>query len=140
MSEVERFGPYESKRYSRLEQAQARRAFRRRYGCCNCLNEWDFDSCMEMGVCRYAPKPEPACLRTSDRVPCARNGGKLCPYENGSGTCFGFCIKEILQEHRERMARLQEQKADIAGRKAAQKPSGRRKEKERKKDNDGNRK
>jgi hypothetical protein len=66
---------------------------------------------MEMGICRYDPKPEPAYLRTKDRKPCARNDGKLCPYENGSGTCFGFCIKEILKEHREKKARLQEQEA-----------------------------
>ncbi len=62
----------------------------------------DIDSCMEMEICRYDPKPEPAYLRTKNRKPCARNGGKLCPYENGSGTCFGFCIKEILKEHWEK--------------------------------------
>lgn len=111
MSKVEQFSPYKRKRYSQTEQTKIRKEFRRRHGCCNCLNEWDFDSCMEMGICRYDPKPEPAYLRTKDRKPCARNDGKLCPYENGSGTCFGFCIKEILKEHREKKARLQEQEA-----------------------------
>ena len=24
-----------------------------------------------------------------------------CPYGNGAGTCFGFCIKQILQEQKE---------------------------------------
>lgn len=102
MSKEEQFSPHERNRYSQKEQAQIRKAFRRKHGCCNCLNEWDFDSCMEMGVCRYEPKPEPAYLRTKDRMPCARNGGKLCPYGNGSGTCFGFCIKGIMKEFRER--------------------------------------
>ncbi len=58
MSKGEQFSPHERKRYSQKEQAQIRKAFGRKHGCCNCLNEWDFGSCMEMGACRYEPKPE----------------------------------------------------------------------------------
>ena len=58
MSKVEQFSPYKRKQYSRSEQTQIRKEFRRQHGCCNCLNEWDFDSCMENGICQYDPKPE----------------------------------------------------------------------------------
>ena len=43
MSEVEQFSPYKRRKYSMMEQTKIRKEFRRRHGCCNCLNEWDFD-------------------------------------------------------------------------------------------------
>ena len=38
---------------------------------------------------------------SSEKKKCPLDEDGTCPYGNGAGTCFGFCIKQILQEQKE---------------------------------------
>ena len=43
---------------------------------------------------------------------CYRDEGGNCPYSNEVGTCFGFCMKEILKEQRERKQKHEQTEED----------------------------
>ena len=49
------------------------------------------------------------------RKRCPKDSTGVCPYRNETGTCFGFCLQEILKEQTERKLeneQIKEEKPD----------------------------
>lgn len=72
--------------------------FKARYGCLYCLYRNECHECFSHQKCMVADHPEIDYIVDSDRNEC--DG---CPYGNETGTCFGFCIRAILYEHKKTM-------------------------------------
>ena len=46
------------------------------------------------------------------RVSCPQDETGGCPYGNDVGTCWGFCMRDILKEQRERKRRYEQAEED----------------------------
>ena len=69
--------------------------FKAHFGCHDCLYKDESHKCFTNSECRVAGYPETEFTDAGEYGEC-----KGCPYGNSAGTCFGFCIKAILNEHR----------------------------------------
>jgi hypothetical protein len=65
------------------------------YDCLNCLYKDEYHFCFLNQECKVVDYPENGCKIYFDKEEC--NG---CPYGNEIGTCFGFCIRAILDEYK----------------------------------------
>lgn len=74
--------------------------FKAHFGCHDCLYKDESRICFTNCECRVAGYPETGVAMKSDYGEC-----EGCPYGNGTGTCFGFCIRAILNEYRPRSVR-----------------------------------
>ena len=69
--------------------------FKAHFGCHDCLYKDESHKCFTNSKCRVAGYPETRVTNKSDYEEC--DG---CPYGNSAGTCFGFCIRAILNEYK----------------------------------------
>lgn len=105
---------YMSRRVKVIYGKEKVNAFRLKFDCANCVYFRKPRKCL--GVVR-CPLEENIDAFEEDRVTtnkskkiladadessnkCINELGERCPYSNDSGRCFGFCIKNILEEHR----------------------------------------
>lgn len=72
--------------------------FKAHYGCLDCLYKGQYKTCYGMKVCKVVDNPEIDNEATPDAGEC-----EDCPYGNAAGTCFGFCIRAILTEYRNKL-------------------------------------
>lgn len=69
--------------------------FKAHYGCLDCLYKDECHECFSLNSCTIADNPEISEVIKPEKEEC-----EGCPYGNGSGTCFGFCIRAILNEYK----------------------------------------
>ena len=69
--------------------------FRKHYDCLNCLYKDQYRTCFELQKCNMVDYPDVGCIGIQEAEDC-----RTCSYGNAAGTCFGYCIKAILHEHR----------------------------------------
>lgn len=74
--------------------------FKAHFGCRDCMYKDECHKCFINGFCKINGYPE-----TTDSLEPVSEECDNCPYGNRSGTCFGFCIKAILNEHRPQVVR-----------------------------------
>lgn len=86
-----------------------KRQFRIAHNCYQCRLYKNPKRCMAEKICPLDVLGERA-LRRRRRCPKDNTGD--CPYGNGAGTCFGFCMREILKEQRERKRRYEQAEED----------------------------
>lgn len=68
--------------------------FRKKHNCKSCLYYKKMKSCEGLLVC-------PLEIETKEqKKSCPLDEEGTCPYKNEAGTCFGFCIRKLLQEER----------------------------------------
>lgn len=70
-------------------------SFKAHYGCLDCLHKDRCHECFSLGRCIIVDNPE-----INGMIQPGRGRCEGCPYGNGTGTCFGFCIRAILNEYR----------------------------------------
>ena len=75
----------------------SKREFRKKHNCKSCLYYSKTRKCSAELIC---PLEIDAKLAVKLRT-CPLDESGTCPYGNEAGTCFGFCIKQILQEQKE---------------------------------------
>lgn len=85
------------------------RQFRIVHNCYQCRLYKNPKRCMAEKICPLDVLGEKA-LRRWRR--CSKDSTGDCPYGNGAGTCFGFCMREILQEQRERKQKYEQTEED----------------------------
>ena len=101
--------------FDKIEYRMEREAFRKKYGCLDCLYYEKPRRCFETKYCPLEDGEEPKKTEQLPKPRCPNDIKGDCPYGNEIGTCFGFCWQEILSEHRERKRRneqIKEEKAD----------------------------
>ena len=69
--------------------------FKAHYGCPDCLYKDEYHDCFLKQKCKVADYPDFGYVKLSDKKEC-----EGCPYSNETGTCFGYCIRAILHEHK----------------------------------------
>lgn len=72
--------------------------FRKLHKCKSCLYHNKMKSCFATFSCPLEVKDAEDLIKRS----CPLDDDQTCPYTNEAGTCFGFCMKRILQEQREK--------------------------------------
>ena len=101
--------------FDKIKYRMEREAFRKKYGCLDCLYYEKPRRCFETKYCPLEDGEEPKKTEQLPKPRCPNDIKGDCPYGNEIGTCFGFCWQEILSEHRERKRRneqIKEEKAD----------------------------
>ncbi len=83
------------------------RKFKEQHGCVQCLYKQSIANCFKLKKCFINTEKARAFISM-----CPKDDTGDCPYGNDAGTCFGFCMREIVQEHRERK-RKHEQTEEI---------------------------
>lgn len=93
---------YLIKRYREIKPKVDAKVFKERYDCKYCLYYERPRRCFETEKCpldehgALKPLPEPKkCIRDKDGT---------CPYGRGIEACIGYCIKDIVEEHRKQWA------------------------------------
>lgn len=69
--------------------------FKAHFGCQDCVCKDESHKCFSNSACEVEGYPETQITIEADYGEC-----EGCPYSNGTGTCFGFCIRAILNEYR----------------------------------------
>lgn len=72
--------------------------FRKKHNCKSCLYYAKTKRCRAELVCPLDREYRIEVIKIS----CPLDVDGTCPYKNELGTCFGFCMKEIMREHEER--------------------------------------
>ena len=101
--------------FDKIKYRMEREAFRKKYGCLDCLYYEKPRRCFETKYCPLEDGKEPKKTEQLPKPRCPNDIKGDCPYGNELGTCFGFCWQEILSERRERKRRneqIKEEKAD----------------------------
>lgn len=84
------------------------KAFRKKHNCKSCFYYTKMKRCVMTLECPLDVNTE----RSSTKKSCPLDIDGTCPYKNEAGTCFGFCMKEILREHRERKRQNEQTKEE----------------------------
>lgn len=71
--------------------------FRKKHQCRLCFYYTKMKKCFANSNCPLEVNESDS----SEKKKCPLDEDGTCPYGNGAGTCFGFCIKQILQEQKE---------------------------------------
>ena len=103
------------RRFERIKNRVERDAFRKKYGCLDCIYYEKPRICVATKHCPLEDDAEPEKQAQILKHRCPKDQIGNCPFGNAVGTCFGFCWQEILSEHRERKRRneqIKEEKAD----------------------------
>lgn len=66
--------------------------FRKKHNCKSCLYYKKTKRCVGLLVCPLEIEKEVE----KKRCPLDKDGN--CPYPNDAGTCFGFCVKDLLRK------------------------------------------
>ena len=72
--------------------------FRKKHNCKSCLYYRRMKKCEAIGRCPL----EIIDIEKKEKKTCPLDEIGNCPYQNASGTCFGFCIRKLLQEMKTR--------------------------------------
>ena len=80
-------------------ERKRRMEFIKKHGCMDCLEAERMEQCLRIQKCRYV---EVMNGKEIKKPHCPLDETGTCPYGNSTGTCFGFCIRRILQELNER--------------------------------------
>lgn len=75
----------------------SKREFRKKHNCKSCLYYSKTRRCIAELVCPLEIDAE--VLEKVRTCPLEETG--ICPYKNGVGTCFGFCLKQLIKEQKE---------------------------------------
>ena len=75
------------------------KAFMKMYECRDCAEIELIEECFKNQKCKYAEVND---VQKFQKPRCPNDETGNCPYGNESGTCFGICYREILQEFTER--------------------------------------
>lgn len=69
--------------------------FRKKHNCKSCLYHKMMKKCEAIGRCplEYNDKET-----KKEKKKCPLDETGKCPYQNDSGTCFGFCLKELMKK------------------------------------------
>lgn len=80
--------------------------FREKHGCKSCLYYSKTKKCIAERNCPL----EADIVIEKKKCPLDEDG--LCPYGNEAETCFGFCVRTILKEYREKVRKYEQTKED----------------------------
>ena len=81
--------------------------FRKKHECKSCLYYSKFRTCIATLKCPLEME-----ISVIKKKKCPMDEDGLCPYGNDVGTCFGYCIRTILKEYKERVRRNEQTKED----------------------------
>lgn len=87
-------------RYKTLTYREQRKEFREVHDCLFCLY-YENKSCKAKKKCPMVVQEEKEKLKEVEKIRCPKDKEGNCPYGNESGTCFGFCWKNILKDYDE---------------------------------------
>ena len=85
------------------------RKFKELHGCAQCYYKQSIANCFKSRECFLSTKRDRTFIQ---RSMCPKDYTSDCPYGNDAGTCFGFCMREIIQEHRERKRKHEQTEED----------------------------
>ncbi len=102
---------YLLRRYQEISSRVRREAFIDRYDCKRCLHYEKFLECMKTEQC-LLEKYEKTAQWWKKQKKCSKDKDGTCPYGNEVGTCFGFCMRDILSEMQERKRRYEKGKEE----------------------------
>ncbi len=93
---------YIKHRYKLISKRTATKTFMQQHDCRNCLYYQNPKKCTANGNCLLENEFEVAdeIVKKKEPATCYRNNFQVCPYANDTGTCFGFCLKELLVQGR----------------------------------------
>ncbi len=83
------------KHYDKMEISRARNEFRIAHDCYYCLYWSGANRCKAE---KYCPLDDGEELEKPKQPTCSKDLEMTCTYGNEVGTCFGFCMKEIITE------------------------------------------
>lgn len=87
-------------RYRTIQNRENAKAFKEKHECRYCIYYARPRRCFARKECPLEKgETFEEVVETVRR--CSRNKKEICPYANESGTCFGFCPKQIMEEFRE---------------------------------------
>lgn len=87
-------------RYRIIRNREDAKEFREKHECRYCMYYAKPRRCFARKECPLEKgKTFEKVVETVHR--CSKNEKEICPYANDSGTCFGFCPKQIMEEFRE---------------------------------------
>ncbi len=88
------------KRYDKMEISRVRSEFRIAHDCYYCLYWSGANRCKAE---KYCPLDDEGEMEKPKLSTCSKDLEMSCPYGNEVGTCFGFCMREILMELKQKM-------------------------------------
>ena len=92
------------------DERNRKRAFMKKYDCRDCLEIELIEECFKNQKCKYAEVND---VQKAKKPRCPHDETGNCPYGNESGTCFGFCYREILQEFTERRRNQNDKEQEV---------------------------
>lgn len=87
----------------------SKKEFRKKHNCKSCLYYSKTRKCIAEQIC---PLEIDATVAKKIRT-CPLDESGICPYRNQAGTCFGFCLKQLLMEQEEREEQDEQKKEEI---------------------------
>jgi len=69
--------------------------FRKKHNCKSCLHHKMMKKCEAIGRCPLDDNHEE---NKNQKKTCPLDETGNCPYQNASGTCFGFCLKQLMKK------------------------------------------
>jgi len=98
---------YLLKRYRTIKRRDSVKEFRLKHDCANCLYYEKPRRCEARDYC-FLDEDDMVEPEVSVKVKCHKDKEGNCPYGNEVGTCFGFCLRKILEEHQDKKKKQEE--------------------------------
>ncbi|MBP3234956.1 MAG: hypothetical protein J6M65_11115 [Eubacterium sp.] len=90
---------YILKRYEKIKKKEEIKQFRELHECKYCLYFDKPRRCMAIDSCPIEGEFETSKKEEKPVLKCPKyDQDKTCPYANETGTCFGYCVKEVMKE------------------------------------------
>lgn len=86
----------------------SKREFRKKHNCKSCLY---YSKTRKCGAESSCPLEIDADVTEKART-CPLDESGTCPYRNEAGTCFGFCMKQLIEEQKERKQKDEQTEED----------------------------
>lgn len=93
---------YLLKRYREIKRREDKKSFREKHDCEYCLYYEKPRRCFETRYCPLEEGKDFEEAKNKKKSNCPKDKEGNCPYANDVGTCFGFCMVEIIKEVKER--------------------------------------
>lgn len=97
--------------YRKMVRRQKINEFRAAYDCKHCYY-FQQKMCKAMDYCFMESESYSKSSRDTESLRCPKDAEGDCPYGNEVGTCFGFCMHDILSEMQERKRRYEKGKEE----------------------------
>lgn len=97
--------------YRKMVRRQKINEFRAAYDCKHCYY-YQQKMCKAMDICFMESESYSRPGRDTESLRCSKDAEGDCPYGNEVGTCFGFCMRDILSEMQERKRRYEKGKEE----------------------------